>query len=487
MTSPPFLTVGSERDDPFVVHALRQLGVWLGVAFFQTAPDRERPLGVYHGNDVEQACAVRIPLSPNLGRTEVPPPPSSRMIDGWKRQSDPFPFDLFAALRYWLADEGNSMLGPDAFDEHERLIAERSVQHELGFREVPIVNHYVECFRAWIEGRCGLATRRPLPPGSRAGVVLTHDVDSPTDPGDPRHVLQLALRSLRRGERRLPAVYWGAGYIGRSAVSRLRRPGARHWVFGDLVTAERRHGFASTFFFAAVSRFDRRGCDLDVAYDVVDERFRPVFELLREHGFGIGVHLSYGALDDATQIRRERSILEEAAGRDVAASRHHYWHMTRPMWRSLAAHAEAGLQFDSSVSFQDRPGFRLGVALPFEPWDPEGQRTIETVQVPTMVMDTMLLDGEGDELGDALIRFDGLLENLKDAAGIAAIDWHEYTSVPAGQRREPLGHLYQAILDRLSADREVAVLDYPAIERELRAARAASVLSDVMPSESARK
>jgi hypothetical protein len=255
-------------------------------------------------------------------------------------------------------------------------------------------------------------------------------------------------------------VYWAAGFLGRAAVSRVRHPGARHWLFRDVAAAEGSRGFVSTFFFASVSRFDREGCDLDVAYDVTDRRFRSELEYLRESGFGVGVHLSYRALDDPVAIRRERSVVEAAAGCEVVVSRHHYWHLARPMWRSLAAHEEAGLRFDSSVSFQDLPGYRLGVALPFEPWDPTTQRTIRTLQLPTFVMDTMLASGREEDLEGAVLRFTSLLDRLKAARGIAAIDWHEYTSVPAAQKRAQLGHLYTAILDVLAADPEVTVLDY---------------------------
>jgi len=455
------------------VHAFRQLGMWLGVEFEDHTLGREPTNLVYHGNRADRACAIRIPFEPRAGATP-PPLPTPREVDGWQRHAAPFPFDLVAALRYWLTDVGNAALGPEAYDEYERLEAERSAQHALGLLDVPVVNHYVECFRTWVEGRCKITTRRLTPPGRRAGIVLTHDVDSPIDPGDPTHVLGLAWRSFRKGGRRLPSMYWAAGYMGHAALSRVRHPGARHWVFRDVAAAEQSRGFVSTFFFASVSRFDREGCDLDVAYDVTDRRFRPELDFLRDSGFGIGVHLSYRALDDAAAISRERSTVEQAARCDVVASRHHYWHMARPMWKSLAAHEKAGLRFDSSVSFQDLPGYRLGIALPFEPWDPTARRSILTLQVPTVVMDTMLASGREGELDGAVLRFERLLEALKEAHGIAAVDWHEYTSVPAGQERAQLGHLYTAILDVLAADPDVAVLDYADIEAAVRGAPSSS-------------
>ena len=90
-----------------------------------------------------------------------------------------------------------------------------------------------------------------------------------------------------------------------------------------------------------------------------------------DRGFGVRLHVGYGALADVRRIAAERERLEAVAGAPVRGSRHHYWHMTRPFWDSLDAHASAGLAFDSSVAFNSAPGFRLGVALPFQPWNPQ--------------------------------------------------------------------------------------------------------------------
>jgi hypothetical protein len=46
---------------------------------------------------------------------------------------------------------------------------------------------------------------------------------------------------------------------------------------------------------------------------------------------------------------------------------------------------------------------------------------------------------------------------LKRFEGVAAIDWHEYTSFPASKRYRRWGEAYLALLDQLAADPEIAV------------------------------
>ncbi len=106
-----------------------------------------------------------------------------------------------------------------------------SAQEALGVREVPIVNAYLLHFRAWATQRTGAAGASPLPPGKRCIVVLSHDVDSPIDPGSPRHAVELALANVRRGRKPARSIAYAAGTVGYAVRFRLRDPDARHQLF----------------------------------------------------------------------------------------------------------------------------------------------------------------------------------------------------------------------------------------------------------------
>lgn len=456
MTEPTQLTFASECNDPFVAYALALAGDFCGV-HFRDAGREPGAVALYHGADSDRPCALRIPPVAGYGRRDVPGVPGAAEAPG-RDEAAPFPFDLIAALRFWLADEGNATLPPEAYDRHERLLAKRSAQEDAGLRVVPIVNAYLRLLRDWLGARLDVAPRRCVPGGRRCAVVLSHDVDLPLDPTDLRPSLRLAASRLRTRPLRAP-LYAGM-LAGHAARARLRTPGARRWLFDDVRGAEDRHGFRSTFFFASTSRFDRAGTRRDVTYDVAVPRIANACRGLAESGWEVGLHIGYGARDDPRRIAAERERLEGVTGRPVAGSRHHFWHLGRPFWPALRAHAEAGLRYDSSIAFNEAPGYRLGVALPFRPWDPERGSSISAVQVPTMAMDGAFLYRPGQGVEDVIDGFGRLLDALKRNEGTAAIDWHQETSFPAPGPFRHWGEAYLAVLGVLAADKDVAVVGY---------------------------
>lgn len=237
-------------------------------------------------------------------------------------------------------------------------------------------------------------------------------------------------------------------------MSVAKREG-RRWVFDEVVEEEAHRGFTSVFFFAATNRYDALGEDADVAYDVRAMRFRELFRSLSARGAEVGLHVGYRARSDPDLIARERQLLEDAAGTPVRGSRHHYL-MSDPFWSTLEGHARAGLVYDTSVCFNEAPGYRLGVALPFRPWNPELTRAVSTAQIPTVALDSALL-GEGGTADSAVAHVERLLDGLKAAEGIAALDWHDSRSFPANRAFASSGEAYLRILDLLEADPEVSV------------------------------
>lgn len=446
------LTFSSEVNDPFVDYAFDLAGRFSGVLVERVDGEAD----VHYGEQRGVPHRLRIPRLARYTRESVPRPPL-------RSGGDSLGFDLISALRFWLADDANADAPDAAWDEHDRLIAKHSAQEALGLREVPIVNVYLTMFRDWIGERLGLATPGLLPPGRACAVVLSHDVDSPIDRGDPRHGLWLAASSLYRRDWDRAGTRIGMSAVhaleaARELAARARGNADRRWLFDDIVAAEARHGFRSTFFFAATSMYSEAGDPRDVGYDIRAARFRKLFRNLTDAGSEVGLHVGYGARGQPGRIRQERELLEHAAGTPVSGSRHHYWHMARPFWPTLEAHDEAGLRYDSSVAFNEAPGFRLGAALPWQPWNPERAARIATVQVPTMVMDGAFFYDPSQQIEVALARLEELVGTLKRWSGVAAIDWHEYTSAPASTDYGKWGEAYVELLALLAADPEVAVL-----------------------------
>lgn len=450
-------------NDPFVDHVMSWLADLLGVEFHAARDSQHSGESV-----IEYSESRRTPGSlwiPKHGYTAASPPPLDVNALVAHRPGK-FAFDLFEAIRFWLTDAAHVDAPDDAFDRHDRLKYAGTLFARHSMPAIPIVSHYVNTFRKAIETHAGIRTKPMWPNGAKACIILTHDVDAPLDPNTPatkRHLerIQGASRlsrlrsSLRDALRRRP--------IEASNATN------RHWLFEDIMAAESRHGFRSTFFFAprhcGMPRADRAH---DVRYDIADRPFRRLFSTLRNRGFEIALHASYMAQQDHAMFAEEIDRLERFAGAPVRGVRHHYWRLGRNVWPTLTAHADAGLDYDASIAFNESPGFRFGVALPFHPWNPITRRRIDTLQIPTMLMDGAVFYQPGATAADGVRNANEWIDRLIDAGGCGAIDWHVRTSFPGSCQFAEWGRAYLGILDALANREDVFVTNCAGLLDHLR-------------------
>jgi hypothetical protein len=278
-----------------------------------------------------------------------------------------------------------------------------------GVLDVPLVSIWGSVLREHFRTR----GREPMPTPwaleGQAAFAFTHDVDYP-------ELIRWieAPRQILRGR---------GGLAWRILTGR-----STYWTFDEWVVLERELGARPCFYFMA-----RQGSLLQYAmgtpddfYDVRTSRFSQLFRSLQDAGAEIGLHASFHAHRAASTIRAEIDRLQAASGVSISGNRHHYWHLDPDAPNTtLARHAEAGLQYDSSLGFEYYPGFRRGICHPFQPFDPATRKMIDTVQLPPAWMD--------DHFGRRLAK-NGILDPA-DAGrrlvavaartgGIVVVDYH---------------------------------------------------------------
>jgi hypothetical protein len=154
------------------------------------------------------------------------------------------------------------------------------------------------------------------------------------------------------------------------------------------------------------------------------DRLRPrLVELLLAGGAEIGLHGSYRAAEDVAVLSEETRLLEALAG-PLAGHRYHYLRVDPH--RNLTALEALGFQYDTSLGFADRPGFRAGIAHPFRPWDVAADRPLDLVEIPLALMDVTLAEERylGLPLREAERRLLELVGWAAEHGGGFSVLWH---------------------------------------------------------------
>lgn len=414
------VTVALAPDTAEARYALETLLHLLGLS--------ARPAGAGEDADVAYGSApgrVRIPAGPQDGWNEPRPqlardglpilhrpggPANARAEDG------SIGFDLLYAAYAFLTAPWELA---DPADRVGTPIAAEGWLAQNGLLLEPAVHRYARLLADMLPAELGADLPEP-------SLVLTHDVDS--NFGHlfaVRESRALLLRDLRAG--RPAAVRRGAGLARRLARRALRDhdPNDR-WNEWRALAAE--HGGRPTYFVASAGLFDPGSDRYDPPYDIGHPEVRETLRALAADA-EIGVHYSLEAGGSESELRRQRERLEEVVGAPVRSARHHWWSLGNPPDGTLQAHAAAGVHVDCSFGFNDRIGFRRGIAYPFRPFDRERREPIRLWSLPTPAMDIALFDPHSDA-ESAPGELAALLESIRTWGGALVLNWHAHALNP---------------------------------------------------------
>jgi hypothetical protein len=353
-------------------------------------------------------------------------------------------FDIINSIRFFILDIANQNLPEQAYDKHERVSFEGSYQYKHNIYQSPIVNELVGFFEGIIKQAfpdIGLLPRWPN--GKRGVILLSHDVDNPV-----KHANLMNFFKYKENRTNPLGILQYGARLARYILDAKRN---EFWLFKKVAVEEAKYGFKSTFFFASKNRFEAGASPLDVDYNIESKAFKKVFRTLKEIGSEIGLHASYNAYQSVEHFMVEKKKLEVVANTEVKGLRHHYWHMTKNMYKTLEMHSQAGFKYDCSIAFNNEVAFRYNVALPFYPYGQQKQALIECMQLPTFCMDMALFNKPDMGIDEGMQKIKKHLDAIRATGGIGAVDWHEYTSYPSS-RFQTVGSAYVKLLSILDAD-----------------------------------
>ncbi|HNV46383.1 MAG TPA: polysaccharide deacetylase family protein [Spirochaetota bacterium] len=276
--------------------------------------------------------------------------------------------------------------------------------------DIPVVNRHALTLKRALARAARAKGKRLRTDPRRFTVVLSHDVDNITD----KNIHVCLHRAARAVKYLLRGRIASALRMGLFTLGRLFARGNPYDNYAAYIDLERRYGFRSTFFMitGAGGRFGAR-------YSIAQAR--SMLGDITAAGWEVGLHTNYYSFHDPKAVIGERRAIEDAIGRPIAGCRNHYLMLSIPeSWRVMV---RAGLVYDSSVGYTDAIGFRAGVAYPYRPYDMAAEAAFDLIEIPLVIMDTAVLDYDGDREA-AWARIQKVLDETRDVGGTIAVNFH---------------------------------------------------------------
>ena len=112
--------------------------------------------------------------------------------------------------------------------------------------------------------------------------------------------------------------------------------------------------------------------------------------------------------------------------------RQHFLRWAAPLW---PAYEHAGLAYDTSLSFADKPGFRAGICCEYPVFDLAEHKALRLRERPLVAMETTLLQYLSLDDDAALERLAALKETCRRFGGDFTLLWHNDHLFWRGGRR----------------------------------------------------
>ncbi len=330
-----------------------------------------------------------------------------------------FGADILGTAFYMLSRYEESVL-PDR-DIHDRFPAAASLAFRAGFLDRPIVDEYVEVL--WV------AMKRLWPRLQRKSRLFQQRISCDVDTPYSYYVKSIRATLKTMGgdvlKRKSPAlaiqtsinaVYSALGYYQHDPVNTFS------WIMNE---NEKMGNLVSFYFIAGHSV-----AGMDGYYSLEEPRIRALMRHIHERGHEIGLHGSYGTYQDAEQYKKEvaslrRVMEEEKIDQLNIGNRQHYLRWCTS--RTATILDEAGIHYDTTLSYADYAGFRCGTCHEYPMFDVERRLPLKLRQRPLIVMECSVMDacymGLGE--GGAALDFMQLLKHrCQQVDGQFSLLWH---------------------------------------------------------------
>lgn len=380
--------------------------------FFESRSDI--PFATWDGASEGWQCVLGEPL-PAPGAVELPSP-LIEISDSTANAH--IQYDILG-LTYWMLNRIEE-IGRTDLDNHQRFPAIHSHAYKHNYLERPVVDEWLHLLGQVIQKVWPSIELKK----HEFSMKVSHDVDAPAMYQFKPWKAVLRIMAGHLLKRRDIKAFFQA-FMLKLTASGVLQPKDPYNTFDWLMDVSEQHGLTSAFYFIC-GRTSARDAD----YEPEAPAILDLMQRIHKRGHEIGLHPSYGTFQKPELIRQEADRLRaacELAGvqQEQFGGRMHYLRWEHPT--TLQAWNDAGMAYDSTLSYADRPGFRCGTCYEYPAFNAVTQQQLNIRIRPLIAMECTVIDDVYLGLSvtqAAENKFLELKERCSKLSGCFTLLWH---------------------------------------------------------------
>jgi hypothetical protein len=304
-------------------------------------------------------------------------------------------------------------------DNHNRFPAYASLAYKHNFLDRPVVNEYVEMLKNMLL-YLGLNQQ---PKTKNYQLILTHDVDHAYKYKRFNNMLkELAGDLIKR--KSIKQFFNTLSYQTKFLLNKVNDP---FDTYDYLMDISEKAGVKSYFFLHSSN---------SAKQDVDNDKFlKQVSQKILKRGHYLGYHPSYNAYNDFELFIKDKEKIENIIGQKLTVGRAHFLRFEVPTtWQIWE---DANMEWDSSLSYADREGFRCGACYEYSVFNILRRKKLNLKEKPLIVMEgsfvTYQPDISSNEMESKIIdlinivkKYNGEFVFLWHNSSFNTIDWIKY-------------------------------------------------------------
>ena len=255
-------------------------------------------------------------------------------------------------------------------------------------------------------------------------ILMTHDVDA-ISKTFPIRIKQFVFNSfnfvisLRRRNWKI-------------SISKLKKAftfllsNENWWKLDEVLQIEENAGIKSVMnFYSDDRRKSFKRWLFDPSYNIKNKKLSAFIKKIIERNFIVGIHPGYDSWNDQQLMDSQVKSLSKETDYNVIACRQHWlrfsWGLT---WQ---IQSNAGIKLDTTMMFNDRPGFRVSAVLKYNPWNHVKNESHQILAMPTVMMDSHFYDYNFMSNIERGINMSNWINEIQLVKGDSAVLWHPHT------------------------------------------------------------